>query len=65
MRLSRDGETIRRSTATVRSGNQTVPLEVQGNLDAGSYELQAQIANSQRVVTDTIRVISSPWEETP
>jgi hypothetical protein len=39
-------------------------LEVGGNLDAGCYELQAQIAGSKRTVTETIRVISSPWEET-
>jgi hypothetical protein len=65
LRLRRDDETVRRSSAMVRSGIQTVPLEVGGNLDDGCYELQAQIAGSQRTITRTIRVISSPWEETP
>ena len=65
VRLVRDGETVRRSSAIVRSGVQAVPLEVGGSLNAGCYELQAQIAGSQRTVTETIRVISSPWEEAP
>jgi hypothetical protein len=65
LRLVRDGETVRRSSAIVRSGVQAIPLEVGGNLDAGSYDLQAQIAGSDRSVTETIRVISSPWEEAP
>jgi hypothetical protein len=62
-RLVRDGQTVRRSSAVLRSGIQTVPLELGGKLDAGCYELQAQIAGSRRTVTRTIRVISSPWEE--
>lgn len=62
-RLVRDSKTVRRSSAMLRSGIQTVPLEVNGNLDAGCYELQSQIAGSQRTVTKTIRVISSPWKE--
>ena len=62
-RLARDGKTVRRSVALLRSGIQTVPLELNGNLDAGCYELQARIAGSQRTVTETIRVISSPWKE--
>jgi hypothetical protein len=64
-RLVRDGETVRRSSAVLRPGLQTVPLEVGGNLEAGRYELQAQVAGSRRTVTETIRVISSPWEEAP
>jgi hypothetical protein len=63
VRLVRDSETVRRSSAVLRSGVQTVPLEVGGDLEAGCYELQAQIVGSQRTVTETIRVISSPWEE--
>ena len=63
LRLVRDSETVHRGSAVLRSGIQTVPLEVGGDLDAGCYELQAQIAGSQRTVTETTRVISSPWEE--
>jgi hypothetical protein len=63
VRLVCDGETVRRSSAIVRSGIQAVPLEVGGNLNAGHYELQAQIAGSQCTVTQTVRVISSPWKE--
>jgi len=65
MRLVRDSETVRQSSAILRSGIQAVPLKVVGNLDTGDYELQAQITGSQRTVAETIRVISSPWEETP
>jgi hypothetical protein len=65
VRLVRDGETVRRSSAVLRCGLQTVPLEAGGNLEAGRYELQAQVAGSRRTVTETIRVISSPWEEAP
>jgi hypothetical protein len=63
VRLVRDSETVRRSSAILRSGVQTIPLEIGGDLKAGCYELQAQIAGSQRTVSKTIRVISSPWEE--
>ncbi len=65
LRLVREGETGRRSSAVVPSGTRAVPLEVGGNLNPGRYDLQAQIAGSQRTVTQTIRVISSPWEEAP
>jgi len=65
VRLVRDGKTVRQSSAVLHSGIQAVPLKVGGNLDAGRYELQARIAGSQRTVTEKIRVISSPWEETP
>jgi hypothetical protein len=63
VRLVRDSKTVRQSSAVLRSGIQAVPLKVGGKLDAGCYELQAQIAGSQRTVSETIRVISSPWEE--
>ena len=65
MRLVRDGKTVRESSAVLKSGLQAVPLEVGGRLDEGLYELQAQIASSKRTVSQTIRIISSPWEETP
>jgi hypothetical protein len=66
VRLVRDGETVHRSSAMLRSGIQSVPVEVGGKLEAGRYELQTQIAGSTRTVTETIRIISSPWqEETP
>ena len=65
VRLVGNAEAVRRSSAIVRSGIQSVPLEVGGNLKPGSYVLQAQIVGSQRTVTKTIRVISSPWEEAP
>lgn len=63
MRLVRDSETVRQGSSLLHSGIQAVPLKVGGNLDAGCYELQAQIAGSHRTVTEKIRVISSPWEE--
>jgi hypothetical protein len=61
LRLVREGETVRRSSPVVPSGTRAVPLEVGGNLNPGRYDLEAQIAGSQRTVTQTIRVISSPW----
>jgi hypothetical protein len=63
VRLARGSETVRQGSATLRRGIQTVPLKMRGDLDVGDYELRAQIAGSQRTVTKTIRVISSPWEE--
>jgi len=65
VRLVRDSETLRRSSAILRCGIHAVPLEVGGNLDAGCYELQAQIAGSQRTLARTIRIVSSPWQENP
>jgi len=63
VRLVRDGETVRQCSAILRSGIQLVPLEFGGSLKAGGYELQARIAGSQRTVAETIRIVSSPWEE--
>ena len=51
LRLMRNSETVRQRSTIVRSGVQTVPLEVGENLDVGRYELQAQIAGSQRTVS--------------
>jgi hypothetical protein len=61
--LVRDGETVCRSAASLRSGLQTVPMDIHGKLEAGGYDLQAWITGSQRRVTSSIRVIASPWEE--
>jgi hypothetical protein len=63
LRLTCQGKTVCRSSTVVRSGSQTIPLVISEQLDVGRYELQAQIADSKRVVTNTLRVISSPWEE--
>jgi hypothetical protein len=61
--LVHDGTSVHQSSAILRSGIQTVPLNIGGKLEVGGYEMQAQIAGSQRCVTRTIRLIASPWEE--
>jgi hypothetical protein len=63
--LLRDGETVHQASLIVHSGNQTAPLEFGHALEVGYYELQARVADSKRTVSETFRVISSPWEETP
>ena len=61
-RLVRDGTTVRQSSATLGPGVHTIPLEFGADLAPGSYQVQAQIAGTERVLSDRMRVISSPWE---
>ena len=61
--LVRDGDPVCDRTVAVRSGRQSIPLELGGDLRAGLYEIQARIAGSQRAVRETIRIVASPWDE--
>lgn len=63
LRLVRDGQILRQSSAAVGPGLQTLPLQTGGKMQAGFYELQAQIAGSERAVCETVRIVPSPWEE--
>jgi hypothetical protein len=62
LRLVRDDETSWQGSATVGPGMQTVPLEIGGNLDGGSYQLQARIEGGQSTISQPIRFIRSPWQ---
>ncbi|MGC9317863.1 MAG: hypothetical protein ACP5KN_07505, partial [Armatimonadota bacterium] len=61
-RLVDDGETLRQSATTLGDGTHTMPLQVGGRLEPGEYEVQAQIVGSDRTLSETIRMVSSPWE---
>lgn len=63
LRLVRGDKTLRRSSAVVGSGRQTLTLQIGGKLEADFYELQAQIAGRDSVVAETLRIVPSPWEE--
>lgn len=61
-RLVREEAIVRQDSASLGPGVHTIPLEVGGDLAPGTYELQAQIVGTERLLTDTLRVVSSPWE---
>jgi hypothetical protein len=61
-RLVSDGSTVRQSSATLPAGLHTIPLAVGGGLEPGDYGLQVQIVGSARTLTESMRVVSSPWK---
>jgi len=53
---------VRQGSERLGPGVHTIPLKVGGNMPVGQYEVQARIVGGDRVITDPMRVISSPWE---
>ena len=60
--LVRDDETVQQASAPLAAGVTTIPLSVEGGATAGEYQVQARVVGSDRTVTKTVRVVSSPWE---
>lgn len=61
-RLVHGDETVRQSAATLGNGTHTIPLHVGGKLEPGDYAVQAHIVGSDRTLSRSIRIVSSPWE---
>ncbi len=60
--LVRDGQTVQQASAALAAGVTTIPLPVEGGATAGEYEVQARVADSDRTLVKSVRVVSSPWE---
>lgn len=63
VRLVRDGATLCRNSSTVGPGKHTVPLKLGGSVPVGHYAVEVNIAGSKRILTEAVRIISSPWQE--
>ncbi len=59
--LTRGGETVQQASAALAAGVTSVPLPIGGG-GAGQYEVHARVAGTERTLTKTVRVVSSPWE---
>ena len=59
--LRRDGQELVRASATLGAGMATIPLPLEGAVPA-TCEAWARVTGSDRILTQPVRVVSSPWE---
>jgi hypothetical protein len=62
--LRRGDQAVASTTATLPAGVGGVVLPLKAS-EPGSYEVQANVAGSRRVLAAPVRVITSPWEVKP
>ncbi len=60
--LVRAGEIVQQASVPLAAGVTTIPLPVEGGATTGEYQVRAKVAGSDRELTETVRVVSSPWE---
>jgi len=60
--LRRDENAIASASVPLCSGESTIPLPI-SNVSRGDGVVYARVAGTQRTLTETVRIVSSPWKE--